>query len=94
MYSVMNFFLYPMWVITIILLCKYNVFIVFHEIMRLNRQISLMGPNRQTSFAGPNKPLYWGWELTLVLFVTTHSQPYRYCLLWAQRALTVLKCVY
>ena len=43
---------------------------------------------------GPNKPPHRGRGSALIPFVMTHSQPYRYCPLWTQRALTTLKVVY
>ena len=65
--------------------CRHNVLIVFHRIT---------GSNRQTPYMGPNKPSCQGRGLTLIPFVTTHTQSCRYCPLWTQKALTALKCVY
>ena len=60
-YSVKNFLPYPIQDITITLyLCRYNVLILFHEIMR---------SNRQTFLIGSNKPPHGGQESTLINIV-------------------------
>ena len=56
--------------------CRHNVFIVSHKIVGSNKQIPLMGPN---------KPPHRGRGSILIPFVTTHTQPCRYCAFWAQR---------
>ena len=75
-YSVKNFFPYPMWDITNTPICRHNVLVVSHGIA---------GSNRQTPLTGPNKPPHRGWGSALIPFVTTHIQPCKYCSLWAQR---------
>ena len=84
-YSAKNILPYPMWDITNTPPCRHNVLVVSHGIV---------GLNKQTPLTEPNKPPHRGWGLALIPFVTTHSQPCRYCPFWTQRALTALKRVY
>ena len=74
-YSVRNLLPYPMWDITNTPPCRHNVLVVSHGIT---------GPNRQTPLTEPNKPPHRGRGSALIPFVTTRTQPYRYCPLWAQ----------
>ena len=55
--------------------CRHNVLVVSHEIMGPNRQTPLWGQTNPTPRSGS----------TLIPFVTTRSQPCRYCPLWTQR---------
>ena len=76
LYNIRNFSLYSMWDVTNTPPCKHNVLVVFH---------GMTGPNRQTPHTGPNKPPHQGQRSVLIPFVTTRSQPCRYCPFWAQR---------
>ena len=74
-----------MWDITNTPPCRHNVFVVSHGIAE---------PNRQTPLTEPNKPPHRGQGSALIPFVTTHTQPCRYCPLWAQEGPHGLKRVY
>ena len=84
LYKIRNFLLYPMWDITNTPPCRHNIPVVSHRIT---------GPNRKTPFMRPNKPPHRSHGSTLISFVTTHTQPCRYCLLWVQRDQASFKAI-
>ena len=64
---------------------RYNVLIVSHEITRSNRQTLFTGLNKQTPIMGQNKLPHQCQNLTLIPFVTTRTQLYRYYILKVEK---------